>query len=211
LEPGFLVCADLALHALKFKASMTAAEVKQRLKKKKRKHDQRFFTVEECDFWTTSNALQASLRHLRTYLAVGDGEETEGEEEESESESGEESEGEEEDSESESGEEDINHSSHIKDNTAAGGSGGAGSSSSITKPSASSGSANDTHTHTHTSDPAYGQEVVGKRVEVYWPKDKKFYGGTITAFAARGGIHTVTYDDGDVEELNLSLENIKWG
>ena len=58
----------------------------------------------------------------------------------------------------------------------------------------------------------YGKEVVGKRVQVWWPEDEEFYLGTVTAFSAEGdGKHTVTYDDGEAENVYLAKETIRWG
>ncbi|XP_065851237.1 sister chromatid cohesion protein PDS5 homolog C-like isoform X1 [Euphorbia lathyris] len=51
-------------------------------------------------------------------------------------------------------------------------------------------------------------ELVGKRVKVYWPKDKEYYIGTIDSFNASNKKHKVLYDDGDQEILNLKRE--KW-
>ena len=58
----------------------------------------------------------------------------------------------------------------------------------------------------------YGKEVVGKRVQVWWPEDEEFYLGTVTAISAGGdGKHTVTYDDGETENVYLAKETIRWG
>eukprot|EP00171_Calliarthron_tuberculosum_P023668 IDg23668t1 len=49
---------------------------------------------------------------------------------------------------------------------------------------------------------------IGARIEVYWPADKKFYPGTISAYNFVTRKHQVTYDDGDQE--NLVLFDEKW-
>ncbi|KAK2438442.1 Tudor/PWWP/MBT superfamily protein [Trifolium repens] len=58
----------------------------------------------------------------------------------------------------------------------------------------------------------YDQNLVGERVEVWWPKDRVFYKGVIESFdsakkEAQGDL-AVLYDDGEVEVLNLVRE--KW-
>lgn len=52
-------------------------------------------------------------------------------------------------------------------------------------------------------------ELVGKRLEVYWPDDDAFYPGCV-ARACPSGWFVVTYDDGDVEVLRLRRENVRW-
>ena len=48
--------------------------------------------------------------------------------------------------------------------------------------------------------------AVVDRIEVYWPMDVKFYSGTISSSHCSSGKHDVTYDDGDVETLDISKE-----
>ncbi|GAU27034.1 hypothetical protein TSUD_313960 [Trifolium subterraneum] len=54
----------------------------------------------------------------------------------------------------------------------------------------------------------YDQNLVGERVEVWWPKDREFYKGVIESFDSAKKKHKVLYDDGEVEILNLVRE--KW-
>ncbi|KAL2939980.1 Sister chromatid cohesion protein PDS5-like protein B-B [Bienertia sinuspersici] len=56
--------------------------------------------------------------------------------------------------------------------------------------------------------PKYGKELVGARVQVWWPDDKEFYEGVIELFDSSTGKHKVLYNDGDIE--NLKLEKEKW-
>ena len=46
---------------------------------------------------------------------------------------------------------------------------------------------------------------IGTKLSVYWPDDDKFYQGTITSITPSGLYH-VSYDDGDLEELDLHKE-----
>ena len=45
--------------------------------------------------------------------------------------------------------------------------------------------------------------LVGKRVEVYWELDEKFYRGRVARYAPRTGKHEVAYDDDESEWLRL--------
>lgn len=47
----------------------------------------------------------------------------------------------------------------------------------------------------------------GMRIEVYWPKDSKYYKGVVSNFYEKTGIYRVEYDDGDVKNLNLNDKN----
>lgn len=46
----------------------------------------------------------------------------------------------------------------------------------------------------------------GMRIEVYWPKYKAYYKGTISSFHQTTGQHEVRYDDGDIENIKLNKE-----
>ncbi|CDY35051.1 BnaA06g10610D [Brassica napus] len=49
-----------------------------------------------------------------------------------------------------------------------------------------------------------GEELVGKRLKVWWPLDKKFYEGVIKSYSSRQKKHVVSYTDGDQEkEIDL--------
>ncbi|XP_044967069.1 ABC transporter F family member 4-like [Hordeum vulgare subsp. vulgare] len=50
--------------------------------------------------------------------------------------------------------------------------------------------------------------LVGSRIKVWWPDDKKFYEGAVKSFDASSKKHKVVYDDGDVERLQL--KNERW-
>ncbi|XVE71254.1 hypothetical protein DITRI_Ditri10aG0135900 [Diplodiscus trichospermus] len=54
----------------------------------------------------------------------------------------------------------------------------------------------------------YGENLVGFKVKVWWPKDRAFYEGVIESFDSVKKKHKVSYDDGDEEILNLKRE--KW-
>nr|AAT67045.1 DNA mismatch repair protein [Petunia x hybrida] len=57
---------------------------------------------------------------------------------------------------------------------------------------------------------SYGQEVVDKRVKVYWPLDKNWYEGFVKSFDSASGKHLVEYDDGEEEMIELAEEKIEW-
>ncbi|CAL5016081.1 unnamed protein product [Urochloa decumbens] len=52
------------------------------------------------------------------------------------------------------------------------------------------------------------ENLVGSRIKVWWPYDKKFYKGVVESFDTSSKKHKVAYDDGDVEVLMLKKE--KW-
>ncbi|GKC88935.1 phospholipase-like protein, partial [Tanacetum coccineum] len=49
----------------------------------------------------------------------------------------------------------------------------------------------------------HGENLVGERIKVWWPLDKKYYEGVVKSFDCSEKKHTVSYDDGDVEHLDL--------
>ena len=50
---------------------------------------------------------------------------------------------------------------------------------------------------------------VGARVAVYWPMDRQSYEGEVVEFDTATSTHTIQYDDGEVERLNLADEQYK--
>ncbi|PIN23151.1 hypothetical protein CDL12_04131 [Handroanthus impetiginosus] len=52
----------------------------------------------------------------------------------------------------------------------------------------------------------YGENLVGSKVKVWWPKDRMFYEGVIASFDSVKKKHKVLYIDGDKEILNLRRE-----
>ncbi|KAM7261423.1 hypothetical protein ACFE04_008790 [Oxalis oulophora] len=55
---------------------------------------------------------------------------------------------------------------------------------------------------------AGGRHLIGLKIKVWWPEDRQFYGGIIQQYNAQKKTHTILYDDGDKETLNLQKE--KW-
>lgn len=55
---------------------------------------------------------------------------------------------------------------------------------------------------------SYKEDLVGCRIKVWWPLDRRFYEGIISSYDASARKHKVDYDDGDKEILNLKEE--KW-
>ena len=50
----------------------------------------------------------------------------------------------------------------------------------------------------------------GRRIEVWWGGDEVFYPGTITSYSSVTGKHTVQYDDGEIEKLDLQIQKHQW-
>ncbi|XP_039118231.1 sister chromatid cohesion protein PDS5 homolog A isoform X1 [Dioscorea cayenensis subsp. rotundata] len=49
-------------------------------------------------------------------------------------------------------------------------------------------------------------ELVGSRIKVWWPLDRKFYEGMVQSYDPGKKKHTILYDDGDIEVLDLDKE-----
>ena len=55
-----------------------------------------------------------------------------------------------------------------------------------------------------------GESVVGCRCGIWWPLDESFYLGTVEGFIPNTGEHSIRYDDGEVEDLLLAMQRVKW-
>ncbi|MFS7911830.1 putative sister chromatid cohesion protein Pds5 [Helianthus anomalus] len=55
----------------------------------------------------------------------------------------------------------------------------------------------------------HGENLVGSRIEVWWPADRMYYPGVVTFFDFKKKRHKVLYDDGDVELINLKRQRWK--
>ena len=55
-----------------------------------------------------------------------------------------------------------------------------------------------------------GESVVGRRVAIYWVDDKSFYLGVVDSFTSQTGEHGIKYDDGEIEDLFLPMQRVKW-
>ncbi|XP_026425024.1 uncharacterized protein YFR016C-like isoform X1 [Papaver somniferum] len=51
-----------------------------------------------------------------------------------------------------------------------------------------------------------GKELIGQKVKVWWPDDKKFYQGTVDSYNHISKKHKITYTDGEIEKLDLKKE-----
>ncbi|KAF8117115.1 hypothetical protein N665_0012s0121 [Sinapis alba] len=49
-------------------------------------------------------------------------------------------------------------------------------------------------------------ELIGCRIDVWWPMDKRFYEGTVKSYDSTKHKHVILYEDGDVEVLRLDKE-----
>lgn len=57
---------------------------------------------------------------------------------------------------------------------------------------------------------SYGEDVVGRRIKIYWPLDKSWYEGSVKLFDKDANKHLVEYDDAEEELLDLGREKIEW-
>jgi len=53
--------------------------------------------------------------------------------------------------------------------------------------------------------PTLDRVTKGTRLSVYWPEDDKYYPGIVSS-KSKNGMVKISYDDGNIEELNLSKE-----
>ena len=51
-----------------------------------------------------------------------------------------------------------------------------------------------------------GQELLGRRVRVFWTADQAWYKGSLCEYSAASGRHLCEYDDGDREWVDLAAE-----
>ncbi|CAN1151020.1 Sister chromatid cohesion protein PDS5 homolog C [Linum perenne] len=61
-----------------------------------------------------------------------------------------------------------------------------------------------------SEDTAYGEEIVGKRVRVWWPDDQEFYKGTVQSYDPTEKKHEVHYDDNETENLYMKEEKFEF-
>jgi hypothetical protein len=54
------------------------------------------------------------------------------------------------------------------------------------------------------------EAVIGRRLKVYWPLDKAWYAGKVTAYNASEGTHAVVYDDGEEQDVDVAKEKVEW-
>ncbi|KAL9239755.1 hypothetical protein vseg_014047 [Gypsophila vaccaria] len=57
---------------------------------------------------------------------------------------------------------------------------------------------------------SFGDEVVGRRIRVFWPLDRIWYQGTVKSYDMSLGKHVVEYDDDEEESLDLSVEKFEF-
>lgn len=55
--------------------------------------------------------------------------------------------------------------------------------------------------------PAAGEEIVERRIQVWWPSEETWYAGVVASYD--GTLHTINYDDNSVVEENLGEETYK--
>ena len=53
-------------------------------------------------------------------------------------------------------------------------------------------------------------EIVGKRVEVWWSGEDAWFAGIVTAFQSDSGKHKITYDDGDKGGFDVALDTVRF-
>lgn len=57
--------------------------------------------------------------------------------------------------------------------------------------------------------PARPAQDFGRRIDVWWPAERRYFRGTITGYNSGQQRHTVKYDDGDVGRVYLPAEKYR--
>ncbi|XP_021770096.1 DNA mismatch repair protein MSH6-like isoform X2 [Chenopodium quinoa] len=83
-------------------------------------------------------------------------------------------------------------------------------SKSTPKPLLVIGSQKSTPTGVNLKGNLFGEEVVNRRIRVYWPIDEAWYEGCVKSFDKVSGKHLVEYDDNEEEMIDLSKEEVEW-
>eukprot|EP00252_Welwitschia_mirabilis_P016904 TRINITY_DN37652_c0_g1_i1.p1 TRINITY_DN37652_c0_g1~~TRINITY_DN37652_c0_g1_i1.p1 ORF type:complete len:448 (+),score=157.67 TRINITY_DN37652_c0_g1_i1:346-1689(+) len=53
------------------------------------------------------------------------------------------------------------------------------------------------------------EKIVGKGIQVFWPLDNAWYDGVVKSFDSKKKKHSIAYDDGDHEVLDLHKEKVR--
>ncbi|KAJ3705799.1 hypothetical protein LUZ61_009504 [Rhynchospora tenuis] len=53
-------------------------------------------------------------------------------------------------------------------------------------------------------------DFIGRRIKVYWPLDKTWYTGQVKSYDAACNKHSIQYDDGEEESIEIEKEKIEW-
>ncbi|KAJ4730458.1 DNA mismatch repair protein MutS [Rhynchospora pubera] len=53
-------------------------------------------------------------------------------------------------------------------------------------------------------------DFVGRRIKVYWPLDKTWYTGQVKSYDAECNKHSIQYDDGEEESIEIEKEKVEW-
>jgi protein polybromo-1 len=55
-----------------------------------------------------------------------------------------------------------------------------------------------------------GDDIIGRRIAVWWPTEELFYLGNVEAYNVANGDHSIRYDDGQLEDVALCMQRVKW-
>ncbi|KAL3699408.1 hypothetical protein R1sor_017430 [Riccia sorocarpa] len=77
------------------------------------------------------------------------------------------------------------------------------------KPPASKKVVKRTRFHEVSLDDSDGPRIVGRRIKVFWPLDKKWYYGSVKSYSGVKKQHKIIYDDHDEEWLKLQKESFR--
>lgn len=63
----------------------------------------------------------------------------------------------------------------------------------------------------HEGRPTTAEEMVGRRVFVFWAGDGQYHEAEVLAYDKRRKVHLVWYSDGEQEWLEIGSESVVWG
>ena len=55
----------------------------------------------------------------------------------------------------------------------------------------------------------FGDDVIGRRVAIWWPTEELYYLGFVEGYNSANGEHTIKYDDNQVEDIMLFMQKFK--
>jgi protein polybromo-1 len=56
----------------------------------------------------------------------------------------------------------------------------------------------------------FGDEIIGRRVAIWWPTEELYYLGYVEGYNSANGEHAIKYDDNQVEDIMLFMQKFKW-
>ena len=55
----------------------------------------------------------------------------------------------------------------------------------------------------------FGDDVIGRRIAIWWPTEELYYLGFVEGYNSANGEHAIKYDDNQVEDIMLFMQKFK--